>query len=559
LPESVRAERAWRVALLLVLLGGTGLRLWAVGYGHHFLSIQIDEDRNVSLPLYLIRSRLAPWHPHYAVQYDYPALLWYLLFAVYSVVLRIGRAFHVLGGWGDLRDRWQTDPVPLFLLGRSLSVAFGTATLALLYRVGRTLFSPAHGLLAAAFLACAFLHVRDSALATLDAPVTFFVVWTLFGAAKILKRGRGADYAVAGVAAGLAIATKYTAIVVLVAIILAHVTRDTPSRDPLYRRLASPRLLGSLLLAGLVFGVVNPYLLLNWPRAWEDLRWLTDRVVEGQVVNGQPIPIGSGWRYHLLVSLRYGLGWGLLGLAGAGILRTLWRRDTGWAMLLGFTACFYLGLGGVRLVFVRYMTPLLPVLCLFAASAVLGLAGWVARPRVRAGLIAGLALAAVVEPFHAVTAYSRIVHNADTRVEAFEFLFKMALPPGEELASYGPSVVWRSTIPPGSDWKPTSHPRGLDQTWSEWVVMLEQAGTRYLLVHTSALEAFSPPIPELEQALTRSAILIREFSPYAVGTVAHPVYDRADPYYFPIGRFAGVQRPGPRVRIYRLSPIRSGE
>ena len=545
--------------MLLVLLGGAGLRLWAVGYGHHFLSIQIDEDRNVSLPLYLAKSRLEPLHPQYYVQYDYPALLWYLIFAVDSVVLWAGRAFHVLGGWGDLRNSSQTDPVPLFLLGRTLGVAFGTTTLALLYMVGRTLFSPAHGLLAAAFLACAFLHVRDSALATVDAPTTFFIVLTLLGAARILERGRRADYTLAGVSAGLAIATKYTSILVLVAPVLAHLTRDAPSRDSPFWRLASRRLIGSLLLAGLVFAAMNPYLLLNLPKAWQDIRWLAGRVVQGQLVNEEPIPIGPGWRYHLLVSLRYGLGWALLGLAGAGILQNVWRRDKGWAMLLGFTACFYLVLGSVRLAFVRYMTPLLPVLCLFAASAVLGLTGLIAQPRVRAALVAGLALVAVVEPLHAAAAYSRIVHHADTRVEAFEFLSKTGVLPLEEVASYGPAVVWRSAIPPAPGWKPASRPRLPGQTWSEWVVMHQQAGIRYMLVHTSVLEAFSPPIPEIEQALAQSATFIREFSPYAAGAFAHPVYDRADPYYFPIGRFAGVQRPGPRLRLYRLRPTRSGE
>ena len=110
--DSIWAGRAWRMALLLVLLGGAGLRVWAVGYGHHFLSIQIDEDRNVSLPLYLAESHLAPRHPRYDVQYDYPALLWYALFAVDSVVLWIGRAFHLAGSWEDLRNLLQTNPVP---------------------------------------------------------------------------------------------------------------------------------------------------------------------------------------------------------------------------------------------------------------------------------------------------------------------------------------------------------------------------------------------------------------------------------------------------------------
>src|SRR5262249_27840667 len=322
----------------------------------------------------------------------------------------------------DRRNRFQTDPVPLFLLGRSLGVAFGTATVALLYVVGRTLFSPAHGLLAAAFLGCAFLHVRDSALVTVDAPMTFFVVLTLLEAARILRWGRGADYALAGGAAGLTIATKDTAILVLVAPVVAHVTRDAPSRDPLYRRLASPHLLGSLFLAGLVFAAVNPYLFLHWSKAWQDIRWIAGRAVVGQFVNEQPISIGPGWRYHLPGSLRYGLGRGVLGLACAGILRTLWRRDPAWGMLLAFAGCFCLVLGACALACALPMPTLLPGRGFSPAWAIPGVTGLVARPGWRRDVLIALPLVAVVEPLYAVTAYSRIVHHADTRVEAFELL-----------------------------------------------------------------------------------------------------------------------------------------
>jgi len=41
-----------------------------------------------------------------------------------------------------------------------------------------------------------------------------------------------------------------------------------------------------------------------------------------------------------------------------------------------------------------------------------------------------------------------------------------------------------------------------------------------------------------------------EFSPYEPGTRPRPAYDRVDPYYFPIGGFQGVKRPGPLVRLY---------
>lgn len=57
---------------------------------------------------------------------------------------------------------------------------------------------------------------------------------------------------------------------------------------------------------------------------------------------------------------------------------------------------------------------------------------------------------------------------------------------------------------------------------------------------------------ESEATLRRSATLVREFSPNRAGDHSRPVYDRADPYYFPVGRFSRLMRLGPTIRVYHL-------
>src|SRR3989442_1010285 len=104
--------------------------------------------------------------------------------------------------------------------------AVGATTLGLVSALARRLSSPTRGLVAAASLAVAFLHVRDSALATPAAPMTGLVVLSLLGAAGVLRYGRPRDYALAAVAAGLATAAKYNAILVVGACIAAHGLRE---------------------------------------------------------------------------------------------------------------------------------------------------------------------------------------------------------------------------------------------------------------------------------------------------------------------------------------------
>ncbi len=543
LRDSIQTERTRRALLLLILLGGAILRLSAGGVGNHSLTFQVDEHRNILLPLSLSWTDLKPRAAGYGVSYDYPAFLWYMLFGFDWLVFQIGRLYRTTAkDWGAWRVLFNHNPLPFFLLGRTLSAVLGTATVGVVYLLGRRLFSPAHGLLAAGFLAYAFLHVRDSALATTDAPATFFIVLSLLGAAAVFQEGRVRDYMLAAGAAGLATATKYDAFLVLISLGVAHGLRAQSGQPP-RRIVGAPRLLGALLFAGVVFLAVNPYLLLDWPKAVEDLAWQMNRVKEGQFLD-----IGPGWWYHFSVSLRYGMGVGLLGLAMAGVARTLWRRERGGLVLLSFVVGFYLVVGSAKLIFVRYMTPLLPTLCLFAAMALLSLTQLLKWPRARPWVAAGLGLLAIVEPLYASAAYGRMVHHVDTRVRTDEFI-RTSLPPGTVVATYGSDMTWRSTIP---RFEPAMFSKDPDKSWAEIFVKLKARGIHYFLTHHSGLEVFSPTIPELELALLQSGTLIQEFSPYAPGTDPHPVYDRVDPHYFPIGGFRGVRRPGPLVRLYRL-------
>ncbi len=522
----------------LILLGGALLRLSAVGYGNHALTFQPDENFHIPLALGLSWTAL---NPH---EFFYPAFLWYMLFALYQAVFGLGKLYGFLREWEDVRRLFEASPLPFFLLGRTLSVAFGTATLGLVYLLGRRLFSPAHGLLAAAFLAGAYLHVRDSALTTPDAPLTFFIVLSLLGTAAVLQEGRVRDYLLAGSAAGLAAATKYNGVLVLIALAAAHGLHATQAGKPLRRIVTAPRLLAAVLVAGFVFLVLNPYLLLDRPEALYGLKseW-------GYVQHGQYLNVGPGWWYHFTVSLRYGMGVGLLGLACLGIMRVLWRREGGGLALLSFAACFFLIIGSFHAAFVRYMTPLLPILCLFAAAALLSLTAFLKRPRARSWVTAGLALLVLAEPLHASTAYGHLVHHVDTRVKTYEFI-RAWLPPGSEVATYGVTDTWRSTIP---RFEPTMISKDPDKSWAEIFVKLKATGVHYFLTHHSELEVFSPTIPEIEALVRQSGTLIHEFSPYRPGVHSRPVYDRVDGYFFPLSGFREVDRPGPLVRLYRLN------
>src|SRR5205814_4558563 len=107
----------------------------------------------------------------------------------------------------------------------------GTVTILLVFALARRMAGRATALLAAFFLAVAPLHVRDSHFAMTD------VVMTLFATAAVAQLVRAVDvqrtaqfrrpsgvawFAAAGLAAGLATSTKYSAAALLAAMVPAQ-------------------------------------------------------------------------------------------------------------------------------------------------------------------------------------------------------------------------------------------------------------------------------------------------------------------------------------------------
>jgi hypothetical protein len=76
-------------------------------------------------------------------------------------------------------------------------------------------------------------------------------------------------------------------------------------------------------------------------------------------------------------------------------------------------------------------------------------------------------------------------------------------------------------------------------------------GVAWFLTTEHALEAYSPALDAPERSyLEAHATLAAEFAP---GDGKDAVYDPADAFYVPMAGFAGVERPGPRIRIWRLA------
>ena len=99
------------------------------------------------------------------------------------------------------------------LLGRALAALFDLATIMLTYRIGATLYDRRIGLLAAAFLAVAVMHIQQAHFFVVDSYLVTFVALTFWFIVRIAQRGQRWDYVWAGLALGLAISTKLSMLI----------------------------------------------------------------------------------------------------------------------------------------------------------------------------------------------------------------------------------------------------------------------------------------------------------------------------------------------------------
>lgn len=406
--------------LVLVILGiGLSLRLYQLSWDGGYLfhpderQMMIVTDQ-VSFPWppdwELLLSPSSPWNPSF---FAYGSLPIYLLRLCTDLV------GHVFEGTSTLDA--------MYIVGRVLSALFDTGTVYLIYRLGGKLYSEQTGLVAALLVSLTVLHIQLSHFYAVDTLLTFFVVLTVLLSVDAVRRPSLRQSVAMGIACGMALATKISAAPLLATIFLAWLFGALISvRDGLSRgsaKLASHPWLRALLgcsLTGLValvtFIVCEPYALIDM------VSFSMDVVQESYMARGvADIP----YTRQYIGTLRYlypawqAMVWSMgipLGLAGFSsalvavvqvavlIRRRQWVQAGGLVLPHSWVWSCFAVVGSFHAKFLRYMLPLIPFLCLWAAWALVSLVrGRGGRSRLRKALgIVGLAIVLVATSLYAV-------------------------------------------------------------------------------------------------------------------------------------------------------------
>ena len=372
----------------------------------------------------------------------------YLLAAIDALVAGVGL------GSGHFRDlphfaaAVYDQPGLIFIPSRLAMVAIACATIWLSHAIGRRLFGKEVGLLAAALLALNGLHVAWSQVIRTDIHCSLFMLASLFFAVRAAQDGSLRDFGVAGLFAGFAMATKWPGGSILFAVggAAVHCWKE----DRRATRFVQPMLAAGLAtIAGLFLG--SPYILLDWRQVLSD--------VGGEVASGHLGHSGHGFlgnlSWYLTRQVAGTMGWIGLLLVVAGLMLML-RDRIARATLLPAAVVFLVLIAAQQQTWSRWITPVLPMLCIAAAFATVAGVRWLAAqgPRRSRRAVALLLPMVVLIPSIAGAAAGARQRADDVRDRASAWAMAH-IPPGrtvvvEHLALDLRPQPWRILFPIGT-------------------------------------------------------------------------------------------------------------
>lgn len=508
-------EREWRdaqdlrpsaVLLPLVVLTGAVLRFWELGHGIPY-AIGVDEPEIITRVVHMMKT--GDLNPHF---FHYPGLYFYIELVVACARFLFGAVT------GTFRSLAQASASDFYLWGRGMTALLGTATIPLIYWIGMR-WGARHALFGAGLLAVMPMHVRESHYVLTDVPMTFFLTLSFLLMIRAHELATPRPFFWAGLALGLAMATKYTAVAGLVLPIVAALMtiHGTSSRGRLFA--------ASLAGCALGFAVGAPYTFLDLPAFLDGFADLSASYP------ARSASLEPGWLVyfkHLVLNL----GWPATIMVLAGLILGFVRVSKGpgrgrWALLVTFPLVYFFFIAGRTLIFGRYLLPVVPFACLLAGIAVVSGVSQLRRfeiPRTpRTILIAGLTIAALIIPVIRSIAFDRMIGRRSTQTLAFRWITAQ-LPPGSHV------VLEKYELRLPDQRYRAEHVLGLtDRTYEEYVA----AGVDYLIASS---QVFGGPLGAPQSDPQR-----------------YKAYQTLFAQTHEVARFEPTpENPGPELRVYQV-------
>ncbi|MCG8344102.1 MAG: glycosyltransferase family 39 protein [Chlorobiales bacterium] len=423
------------IALGVIVITGFSLRVWGIDFGLPYM-YHPDEPNKIIIAQRMFKT--GDLDPHY---FKKPTFFIYLNALLYIPYYFYGKVTGIFSSPADIQPPLMlamgtgyTSMPETILMARMLTVVVATATIPLLYVIGKQVSGKTSvGLIAAVAIALFPASIMHSRFVTVNSFLVFFIAMTVLVSLRILRHGKRGDYILAGVMVGLAISSKYPGALAGIIPVAAHFLR-TEKLSLKGRELYM--IVFAILLA---FFLTTPFALLNSSRFLEDTLYESRHYSTGHA--GME---GNAFKWYLGYIWKMGGIIPVLALLEVG--RGLVRRSKPIILLSVFPVLYFIFISSFEVRNDRTFLPITPFLFLLASSFLVYLLNYVRglRPKVaRWGtlLVAGLCVIVIVYPFMETIRNAKEIKMVDSRKTASKWI-NNNLPPGAQIAieSYSPFV-----------------------------------------------------------------------------------------------------------------------
>lgn len=564
---------SYRTFLILsfLLFMAAVLRFWGLDFGLPNLQCRPDETGIVVKSLAFFGGDL---NPHF---FRYPTLYFYLLAVVLGfymlVQLMLGATLTTL-----LVDI-AMDPSAYILISRGVSACMGTLTVLAVFWVTRRMMGERIGLVAAFLMGVCYLHVRESHFGLTDVTMTFFIVCAMGFIWSVGQHGRRSDYVWAGVLTGISASTKYAGAFLVASMCVAYVKIWIEKENGFWYQVfrwgvvdRNVFVYGLGAVAG--FLVFTPFSILDFSTFWSDVMAESIHLDEGHA----GLSVGLGWWYHAIYTLPGGVGWPVLG--GAVVGGWVLLRQNRWhaVVLAAFPVVFYLIAGKGQTVFVRYMVPILPFVCIFCS---VGIDAVVSRFTVRLSpasrwVLVILCLLVAGPSLYRSLYLAHLFALEDSRVMAARWV-ENHVEAGHRIYQSGTEWAQAQLIPSLATLeKRLMRQKQMGRQGRLLQTQIDQINANarphggyeiltynpddpiwektnlpdYVILYESPLKVYTPVPKELARWVGFHYRLVKEIAGVRNSTQAW--FDQLDAFFVPYTGLASATRTGPNVRIYAL-------
>jgi len=258
------------------------------------------------------------------------------------------------------------------------------------------------------------------------ATLSFFFLYLVY------ERGKTKDYLLAAIFVGFSTATKYTGVILIVPIFLAHLFHNVDRRKRLVNIFLDKRLFLVVVFIILSFFLGTPYGLMQFSKLHRAvIGWSLGGLSE--VTASQPGEVIS-WVYYITHSLNHSLGYPLAIFSLIAIIYGISIHRKKDILLISFPLIYYFIMGSFTRHGDRYILPIVPFLTIIAAMFLVKIISRIPFSQNKRNFtLAIVAFILILLPGIKVVRYVNLMTQKGTRIEAKDWI-KENIPRGKRIA-----------------------------------------------------------------------------------------------------------------------------